>query len=112
MEYKYPESDQSMMVWYHRERTGPNFFRVYYKQGCCIRYTPKDVGRVFGCAKFTPGVNKLRDWCYQMVDKFGSTKDKEDEGYLKYVEKNGFGPEAHSEEEDVHDGTKDTKMVI
>jgi len=47
-----------------------------------------------------------------MIGKFGSTKDKEDEGYLKYVEKNGFGPEAHNEEEDIHDGTKDTKMVI
>ena len=109
MEYKYPESDQSMMVWYHRERTGPNFFRVYYKQGCCIRYTPKEVGRLFGVAKFTTSVNELREWCYEMIGKFGSTKDKEDEGYLKYVEKHGFGPEAH---EDEHDGTKDTKMII
>ena len=36
----------------------------------CIRRTPKEVGRVFGIAKFTPFVNELRDWCYQMVDKY------------------------------------------
>jgi hypothetical protein len=43
---------------------------VYYKNSSCIRFTPKDVGRVFGIAKFTPSANAIRDWCKTMVDKY------------------------------------------
>ena len=75
------------MVTYFRERTGPNFFRVFYKNVAQIRYTPKEVGRVFGIAKFTPYVNQLRDWCYEMIKEYGSNDDKQDEDYLKYIEK-------------------------
>ena len=28
--------------------------------------TAKEVGRVFGIAKFTPGVNAIRDWCKEV----------------------------------------------
>ena len=89
-----------------RTRTGPNFFRVYYKNGAQIRFTPADVGRVFGVAKFTPTVNAIREWCYEMVKEYGSKEDKQDENYLKYIEKHGFGPEVHEEPND------NTKMVI
>ena len=74
MEYQFPDNTASCNVTYMRTRTGPNFFRVYYKQGCCIRFTPKEVGRVFGIAKFTPTVNKIRDWCKEMVDKYESSE--------------------------------------
>ena len=53
-----------------RTHTGPNHFRVYYKNAAYIRFTPKEVGRVFGIAKFTPGVNAMRDWCKEMVAKY------------------------------------------
>jgi hypothetical protein len=53
-----------------RSRTGPNWFRVYYNNSCVIKFTPKDVGRVFGIAKFTPSVNNIRDWCKEMVSKY------------------------------------------
>ena len=33
------------------------------------RFTPADVGRVVGVAKFTPTVNAIRDWCYEMIEK-------------------------------------------
>ena len=39
---------------------------------------------MFGVAKFTSFVNELREWCYEMVDKFGKDKDKEDEDYKKW----------------------------
>ena len=74
MEYQFPDNTASCNVTYMRTRTGPNFFRVYYKQGCCIRFTPKEVGRVFGIAKFTTTVNKIRDWCKEMVDKYESSE--------------------------------------
>ena len=58
MEYSCPENTVVTNVTYMRTREGPNHFRVYYKQGC-IRFTPKEVG-VFGVARFTPTVNKIR----------------------------------------------------
>jgi len=109
MDYHYPNNTNDCNVVYKRERTGPNSFRVYYKNAARYCYTPKEVGRVFGIAKFTNSVNEIRDWCYQMVQQYGSKEDKEDENYLKYIEKNGFGPEVHNDETD---GTKDTKMIV
>ena len=41
---------------------------------CVIRFTPKEVGRVFGVAKFTPSVNAIREWCYEMVKKYDSNE--------------------------------------
>ena len=79
MEYNYPENTKDCNVTYHRTHTGPNFFRVYYKQGCCIRFTPKEVGRVFGIAKFTPSVNKIRDWAKEMVQQYESSSSLSDE---------------------------------
>ena len=58
------------MVTYMRTRNGPNWFRVYYNNMCCIRFTPVEVGRVFGIAKFTPSVNEIRNWCKEMVEKY------------------------------------------
>lgn len=106
MEYNCPENTRESSVTYMRTRTGPNHFRVYYKNAAHIRFTPTEVGRIFGVAKFTPSVNSIREWCYQMIAQYGSKEDKEDENYLKYVEKHGFGPESHEEPND------NTKMVI
>ena len=60
------------MITYMRNKSGNNWFRVYYKNSCVIKFTPKDVGRVFGVAKFTPTVNLIRDWCKEMVEKYES----------------------------------------
>ena len=75
MEYNYPENTNDCNVTYMRTKTGPNHFRVYYNYGACIRFTPVDVGRVFGIAKFTPSVNKIRDWCKEMVEKYDQPTD-------------------------------------
>ena len=106
MEYQFPDNTNNTNITYMRTRTGPNFFRVFYKQGCCIRFTPKEVGAVFGVARFTPTVNNIREWCYEMVKEYGSEEDKSDDGYLNYIAKHGFGPEVHEEPND------NTKMVI
>ena len=79
---------------------------MFYKNSACIRFTPKEVGRVFGVAKFTPWVNDMRNWCYEMISKYGSETDKQDKEYIQYIEKHGFGPEVHEEPND------NTKMVI
>ena len=106
MEYAFPNNTNESNVVYHRNRTGPNYFRVYYKNAAYIRMTPKQVGAVFGVARFTPSVNEMRDWCYEMVKQYGCSADKTDDGYLNYIAKHGFGPESHEEPND------NTKMVV
>ena len=87
MEYQCPHNDHKTMVTYMRTRTGPNWFRVYYKNACYIRFTPKEVGRVFGIAKFTPSVNNIRDWCKEMVSKYDQPTDmgKDDDNSVSSV---------------------------
>lgn len=87
MEYIAPNSSNSCNVTYMRTRTGPNWFRVYYKNAAYVRFTPKEVGRVFGIAKFTPSVNEIREWCYTMIKEYGSDLDKSNPEYLKHEEK-------------------------
>jgi hypothetical protein len=70
MEYAFPNNNNNTNVVYHRNRTGSNYFRVFYKNAAQIRFTPKEVGRVFGIAKFTPTVNEIREWCKEMVEKY------------------------------------------
>jgi hypothetical protein len=70
MEIQYPNNDHKTMITYMRSKTGKNWFRVYYNNSCSIKFTPKDVGRVFGIAKFTPSINSIRDWCKEMVAKY------------------------------------------
>ena len=106
MRYNCPSNTPEANVTYVRNRIEPNFFIVYYKNAAQIRLTPKEVGRCFGVAKFTPSVNAIREWCYEMIEKYGSEEEKEDEGYKKYIEKHGFGPEVHEEPND------NTKMVV
>ena len=72
MEIQCPHNDHKTMITYMRNKSGNDWFRVYYKNSCVIRFTPKDVGRVFGIAKFTPTVNLIRDWCKEMVEKYES----------------------------------------
>ena len=67
------------MVTYFRERTGPNFFRVFYKGVTCIRLDPVETGRVFGIAKFTPWVNEMREWAKEMVGLYDKSVKEDDE---------------------------------
>ena len=105
MKYHYPDNTVESNVTYMRTREGPNSFLVYYKNGARFVFTPKEVGACFGVARFTPGVNSIREWAYEMIHKYGSDEDHQDENYLKYIEKHGFGPEVHEEP------NENTKMV-
>ena len=105
MKYHHPDNTVETAVTYNRTREGPNSFLVYYKNAARFVFTPKEVGACFGVARFTPSVNSIREWCYEMVKEYGSQEDKEDENYKKYIEKHGFGPEVHEEP------NESTKMV-
>ena len=109
MRYECPENTKESSVTYVRNRIENNYFIVYYKNVAQIKLTPKEVGRVFGVAKFTPTVNKIREWCYEMVEKYESQSSLEDDTdtTVGIVDKEGgFGPECHEEPND------NTKMVI
>ena len=107
MRYDYPDNSVECSVTYVRNRIENNYFIVYYKNVARIRLTPKDVGRVFGVAKFTPGVNKIRDWCKEMVAKYESADISSDTSNSGPVDKaGGFGPECHEEPND------NTKMIV
>ena len=107
MIYKYDGfRDYQSQVEYHRNKTGPNYFVVYYKQRSVVCYDRIDVKRCFGPAKFTPSVTELGVWCDEMIAKY-ETKPSE----ASLVDKaTGFGPECH--EEALEDPTRATRMVI
>ena len=83
MEYQFPDNTADCNVTYMRTKTGPNHFRVFYKNAAQIRYTPKEVGRVFGIAKFTPTVNKIRDWAKEMVSQYESSESSSSQNTAK-----------------------------
>ena len=106
MRYNCPENTKEASVTYVTNRIEPNYFIVYYKNVARIRTDPKEVGRVFGVAKFTPTVNKIRDWCKEMVNKYESQPSNGTDTTGVIDKAKGFGPECHEEPND------NTKMVI
>ena len=106
MEYQYPENTVDCSVTYMRTRTGPNWFRVYYKNGAHIRFSPKEVGRVFGIAKFTPTVNSIREWCKEMEAKFAEG----DASTISVAKYEGESVSSMNDDQDSTDTT--TKMII
>ena len=129
MYYSYPSHDSKTQVQYVRNKIGNNYFIVYYKNAARFCFTPKEVGRVFGIAKFTPTVNDIRDWCKEMVEKYETTDskpdlepvsigivDKETEQSIAMLRSTGFGPECHEAEGFASDDEVETvetnKMVI
>ena len=104
-----PYNDSNTQVTYVRNKIGNNYFIVYYKNAARFKLTPKEVGRVFGVAKFTPTVNNIRDWCKEMVEKYDSIDPGPvsiGDDYVAIDKEKGFGPECHEEPND------NTKMVI
>ena len=94
-----------MIVEYHRTRTGPNYFVGCYKGMAKMYLSPKDCWRMLGCAKYTEGGKALKEWCEEVFDDDLPKPDLD----MAAIKAEGFGPEAHAEDEDP---TANTKMVI
>ena len=98
------------IVNFHRTRTGPNYFLVYYKNISRVVFEPIEVSRTLGSARYLDSSKKLREWCEEMYDKYcrdsaepaGSSNE-----VLSYAKTQGFGPEAHDE-----DPTANTRTII
>jgi hypothetical protein len=104
MYFSCPFNDLNTQVTYVRNKIGSNYFIVYYKNAASFKLTPKEVGKVFGVAKFTPTVNNIRDWCKEMVDKYESSESSDEnsssteQGPVIVDKATGFGPECHDDE--------------
>ena len=110
---EYPDNTQDMRYEYHRVREGPNYFVTYYKQSSRLIHDPKDAWRVLGVAKFTDSGKRLKEWCLEMDEEYGTKQrdkwlspDRPDEvsGHVD----TSFASEVQSEESP----TENTKMVV
>ena len=65
-------NEQDCSFTYYRVREGPNYFVSHYKGSTRGHNDPKDCWRVLGVAKFTDSGKKLKAWCLEMDDTYGS----------------------------------------
>tara|TARA_B100000073_G_C23606327_1_gene522583 strand:+ start:202 stop:504 length:303 start_codon:yes stop_codon:yes gene_type:complete len=70
-------NDKDFSVEYFRTREGPNWFRCYYKNSCTGIINPLDAWRVLGVAKFTDTGKKLKQWCLDMDQQYGTSELEE-----------------------------------
>ncbi len=80
---------------YFRVREGPNYFVSYYKNSSRLHYDPKNCWRVLGQAKFTDTGKALKAWAVEMYEN-NLPKPELD---MAAIAAQGFGPEAHTDEE-------------
>ena len=99
MKYDSPINDikGGFIVEYHRTRTGPNFFMVFYKGCSRIVTEPIEVSRTLGSARYLDSSKVLRKWCEEMSFQYGTKAEEKDEGVLEYSKTEGFGPEGHGD---------------
>ena len=107
MKYDSPVNNvhTGIIVEYHRTRTGPNFFMVYYKNLSTCCFTRKEVRDRLGTARFTETSKILSEWVDEMIEKYEKVSD-ESQDSLEYAKSAGFGPEAHLDETDPNFQTK------
>lgn len=91
----FPGNTRDCNFEYFRVREGPNYFVSYYKHSSRLHYDPKECWRVLGVAKFTDTGKALKQWAVEMYE---STLPKP-ELDMAAIAAEGFGPEAHAEEE-------------
>lgn len=72
----YPlNNPQDFLCFFHRVKTGPNWFSVYYKNVATVCLESKEVRAKFGVAKFTDGVKELSKWCEEMIATYNKASD-------------------------------------
>ena len=102
----FPGNGRGLHVEFMRMREGPNYFCFYYKNSSRLvnATDPKDVWRCMGVAKYTDTAKALKEWAVEMVE---ATLPKP-ELDMDQIKTEGFGPEAHVEDDDP---TANTKMI-
>jgi hypothetical protein len=96
--------DNSVFCVWLKPREGPPGFIFYYQESACFVDGPQSAKKVLGKAKSSESSKALYAW---MEEKLNEAKPQPDLD-VERVKKEGFGPEAHDDEDDP---TADTKMV-
>ena len=101
---EYTYNSGNLCVLYQRMREGSSYFTVYYKNRSQLVTTVKEMKQILGPAKFLQSSKDLYEWMEQLINK---AKPAVDPKLMDKIKKEGFGPEAHQEEEP----NDNTKMV-
>ena len=103
---KYEGNGRGLYVEHHHRREGPkSSFLIMYKGSSRIVTEPIELSRVLGTARYTDKSKALRAWAEEIHEK---TLAKHQPNLdMEKVKAEGFGPEAHVEE----DPTSNTKMI-
>ena len=101
---EYTYNSGNLCVLYQRMREGTSYFTVYYKNRSQLVTTVKEMKQILGSAKLLPSSKDLYEWMEQLINK---AKPAVDTKLMDKIKKEGFGPEAHQEEEP----NDNTKMV-
>jgi len=98
----YPHNTSDTQITFDsRER----HFIVYLNNYSCFRDDPKEIRRLFGKARNVPSVKAIEAWCIEQLE---SVRKKETSYDKDRILQEGFGPEAHGEEEP----NDNTRMII
>lgn len=93
-----------LYVAFQRVREGPNHFDVCYKGSSRIITSVNEMKKILGSAKFLQSSKELYEWMENLLA-LSLPKPKVD---MDVIRKEGFGPEAHQDEEP----NDNTKMIV
>ena len=100
---KYPNNTQDTILEFD---TREKHFILFLDNYSCFKDDPKEIRRAFGKARNVPSVKAMEAWAEEMLDQY----PKKDISFDKErILQEGFGPEAHGEEEEPNDNTR---MII
>ncbi len=85
--------------------TREKHFILYLDNYSCFKTDPKEIRRAFGKARNVPSVKAMEAWAEEMILEYPSKDISFDKDRIL---QEGFGPEAHGEEEP----NDNTRMII
>tara|TARA_B100001063_G_scaffold213036_1_gene212408 strand:- start:461 stop:775 length:315 start_codon:yes stop_codon:yes gene_type:complete len=77
-------------------------FVLYLDNYSCFKDNPKDIRRAFGKARNVPSVKAMEAWAEEMCAAYVKQTPSFDKDRIL---NEGFGPEAHGDEEEPNDNT-------
>lgn len=102
----YPNNQQDCLLSFD---TREKHFTLYYKFTSRFVSTPLEIRQAFGVARNTPGVKAMQAWAEEMLSSYVKTSLTDDDDDLlrqEIINNEGFGPEAHGDEEEPNDNTR------
>ena len=100
----YPQNTRdSILTFNTREKHFILYLHVGSHQYSCMHTDPKQIRREFGMARNTPSVKAMEVWAEEMVASYVKQSPSFDK---ERILQEGFGPEAHGDEEEPNDNTR------